>query len=133
MFVAPDPYARLGEVIDTGHCMRHVQVVAGVTHSSTLRAGERVRDMHMLPRGVAIGTFAANGTYANAVDGSSHVALLVSRLSDGLLVVDQWVGQPVHERVLRYRGGEGDACNDGDRFHVIEIVSGDAKAVGWKL
>jgi hypothetical protein len=41
--------------------------------------------------------------------------------SDGLLVLDQWRGQPVHQRVIRYRGGQGDAVNDGDRFYVIEI------------
>jgi hypothetical protein len=117
-FVASDPYARLGEVIDTGHCMRHVQVVAGVTHSSTLRRGERVRGANV-PRGTVVGTFDAEGRYANATDGSSHVAILLEETADGLRVVDQWRGQPVHERLIRFKGGQGTANNDGDRFHVV--------------
>jgi hypothetical protein len=121
-FVAADPHARLGTVVGNGHCMVHVQNVAGVTHSSTLRRGERVRDAADVPRGTVIGTFDANGRYANATDGSSHVAILLSRQSDGLLVVDAWQGQPVHERVIRYRGGSGSAVNDGDAFHVVEVA-----------
>jgi hypothetical protein len=118
-FVAADPHARFGTVVDTGHCMRHVQVVAGVTHSSTLRRGARVRDSDV-PPGTVIGTFNSAGRYANATDGSSHVAILLTKQPDGLLVVDAWQGQPVHERVIRYRGGEGQAVNDADRFYIVE-------------
>jgi hypothetical protein len=118
-FVAADPHARIGTVVDTGHCMRHVQVVAGVTHSSTLRRGARVRDADV-PPGTVIGTFDANGRYANATDGSSHIAILLSKQPNGLLVVDQWVGQPVHERLIQYRGGQGNAVNDGDQFYIAE-------------
>jgi len=39
-----------------------------------------------------------------------------------LLVLDQWIGQPVHQRVLLFRAGEGDAANDGDAFYVIEAA-----------
>lgn len=121
-FVAPDPFARLGEVVDNGHCMRHVQVVAGVTHSSTLRKGAPVRGSNA-PAGTVIGTFDENGRYANAVDGSSHVAILVAEHSNGLLVVDQWVGHPVAQRTLAFRDGAGDAANDGSRFHIVETAT----------
>lgn len=121
-FIADDPYERLGEVIDTGHCMRHVQEVAGVTHSSTLRQGTNVHYTDDVPRGTVIGTFDADGTYANATDGSSHVAILVAKQDDGLLVVDAWVGQPVHERLIRYKDGAGLPCDDGDAFHIVETA-----------
>lgn len=121
-FVAAEPHARLGDIVDNGHCMRHVQVVAGVPHSSMLRRGAKVRDAEDVPRGTVIGTFDANGRYANATDGSSHVAILLARRADGLLVVDQYIGKPVGERLIRYRGGEGSAVNDGDAYHVVEVA-----------
>ena len=102
--------------------MRHVQVVAGVTHSSTLRRGDPVRGSNCAP-GTVIGTFDEDGRYANATDGSSHVAILLAETEEGLLVVDQWVGQPVHERLIRFRDGEGSAVNDGSRFYVVEAPS----------
>lgn len=118
-FVATDPHSCLGDVLDTGHCMRHVQLVAGVTHSSTLRPGLPVRG-NDVPRGTVIGTFDDDGRYANATDGSSHVAIFLEETPEGLLVVDQWVGQPVHERLIRFKGGEGRPSNDGDMFVVVE-------------
>jgi Cu/Ag efflux pump CusA len=123
-FVARDPHARLGEVVDNGHCMRHVQVVAGVPHSSTLRRGAKVKDTEGIPRGTVIGTFDANGRYANATDGSSHVAILLEQLPHGLRVVDQYQSRAggVAERTIRYKGGQGKAADDGDAYHVVEVA-----------
>jgi hypothetical protein len=42
--------------------------------------------------------------------------------TDGLLVMDQWTGQHVHERLIRFRDGRGDAVNDGDRYWTIEVA-----------
>jgi hypothetical protein len=120
-FIAEDTHARLGEAVGSGHCMAHVQAVADVTHSSTLRQGEKVRG-NEIPPGTVIGTFDATGCYANATDGSSHVAVLVEQTPDGLKVVDQWQGQPVHERLIRFKGGRGPACDDGDQYHVVEAA-----------
>jgi hypothetical protein len=39
-------------------------------------------------------------------------------------VYDQWLGQPVHKRLIRFEGGRGSGkgskSNDGKRFAVIE-------------
>jgi hypothetical protein len=121
-FVAADPKQHLGTVVDNGHCMRHVQIVAGVTHSSTLRRGQHVRGSGCAP-GTVIGTFDADDRYANATDGSSHVAIFLAETEEGLRVIDQWVGQPVHERLIRFRDGEGSAVNDGSRFYVVESAT----------
>lgn len=120
-FIAEDPYLFLGEKVDNGQCMRHVQIVANVTHSSTLRRGDWVRSA-TAPYGTIIATFDPDGTYGNHTDGSSHIAILVSRDNEGLRVVDQWSGQPVHERLIRYKNGSGPACDDGDQFYVVETA-----------
>ena len=69
---------------------------------------------------VAIATFDPDGRYGNHTDGRSHAAIFMEQVDDGLLVWDQWHDQPVHQRVIRFRGGEGRWVNDGDRFFVIE-------------
>jgi hypothetical protein len=121
-FVAANPHARLGDVVESGHCLRHVQVVAGVTHSSTLRRGAKVKDADV-PRGTVIGTFGADGKYANATDGSSHIAIFLYQLTDGLRVIDQWQNRKppgVGERTIMFKGGAGKPVDDGDAYYVVE-------------
>lgn len=119
-WIAKDPHAGLGTVVGSGHCMAHVQQLHGVPHSSRLRRGERVRDMADPPRGLIIATFGGNPPrYQNRTDGTSHIAVLVSRNTDGLLAIDQWQGKPVGERVIRYRGGNGTPVNDGDAYYAV--------------
>jgi hypothetical protein len=118
-FVAANPHARLGDVVESGHCMRHVQVVAGVTHSSTLRRGARVRDTDV-PRGTVIGTFNDAGRYPNSMSGDSHVCILLEKLPEGLRVVEQYIPHPVGERTIRYKAGAGPAVDDADRYFVVE-------------
>jgi hypothetical protein len=110
-----------GHVVGNGHCVPFVQQAGGVPHTSKWRRGQKVRGSGVEP-GTVIATFDGDGRYANAVDGSSHVAVLIAETEDGLLVADQWIGQPVHQRTIRFRGGSGNAVNDGDQFHVIEFV-----------
>ena len=121
-FIADDPKQHMGTVVSNGHCLRHVQVVAGVTHSSTLRRGDPVRGASCAP-GTVIGTFDEDGTYGNHTDGRSHVAILLAETDDGLLVVDQWLGQPVHERLIHFRDGAGLAVNDASRYHIVESAT----------
>ena len=122
-FVAANPNARLGEVVGTGHCLPFVQLVAGVPHSSRLRRGEHVLSKgDDLARGTIIGTFNQQGLYANAVDGSSHVAILLERRPEGLWVVDQWRGKAVGTRLIRDKKGVGPAVDDASRYHVVEAA-----------
>ena len=114
----PEDYS--GKVVGNGHCVAFVRESSGAPHTSEWRRGPQVR---FLPgkdqRGLAIATFDTDRRYGNHTDGRSHTAILVVRLDDGLLVWDQWLGQPVHQRTIRFRGGQGDAANDGDAYHVI--------------
>jgi len=121
MIIANDPHKGMGRVIDNGHCMRHVQELHGVPHSSRLRQGDGI-DADT-PRGTIIATFSEEGRYENSTDGASHIAVFLRRNADGSInVIDQWQGQPVHERVIRDKEGEGTANNDASRFYVVETA-----------
>ena len=109
----------LGTVVGDGHCVALVQVCSTVGHTSGWRRGDLVRGGRHLAA-VIIATFNDAGQYANATDGSSHCAILLGEEVNGLLVEDQWQGQPCHHRLISFRNGEGDACNDGDRYYLVE-------------
>jgi hypothetical protein len=114
---APDSY--FGQTVGNGHCVAFVRAASDAPHTSEWRRGENVRAALEVPKGQAIATFDADGRYGNHTDGRSHAAILIARHADGLLVWDQWVLHPVQQRVIRYRGGQGDAVNDGDQFYVV--------------
>jgi hypothetical protein len=116
---AENPEQYEGNVVDNGQCVRYVQTCAGVPHTSRWRPGTIVRDSNVEP-GTAIATFDPDGRYGNHTDGRSHAAIFMEQVEGGLLVWDQWKNQPVHQRVIRFRSGEGRWVNDGDRFSAIE-------------
>ena len=111
----------LGIPVGSGHCVALVRECAGLPPTVTWRRGDPVRGSDCAP-GTVIATFDGDSSYGNHVDGRSHAAILLAAREDGLLVVDQWLGQPVHERVIRFRNGAGDAANDGDRFYIVEVA-----------
>ena len=119
-FVASDHRRYHGKVIGTGHCVPLVREATGAPITTQWRRGANVRENPGLASGTAIATFDPNGRYGNHTDGRSHAALLLAVNADGLLVCDQWVGQPAHQRTIRYRNGVGDPANDGDQFYLIE-------------
>ncbi|HSR76407.1 MAG TPA: BPSL0067 family protein [Xanthobacteraceae bacterium] len=117
-----DPARFDGRVVDNGHCVRFVQIHANMPHTSAWRRGPQVRGSEVA-RGTVIATFGGTPPrYQNRTDGSSHAAVFSSELPHGLSVWDQWRGQPVHNRVIRFRGGQGRAVNDGDAFFTVETA-----------
>jgi hypothetical protein len=123
MFVAQRPHRYLGQTVDTGQCVRFCQIAApGLPHTSEWRRGIKVRG-NEIEAGAVIATFGADGRYENKTNGTSHAAILIAELPEGLRVWDQWVGRPVGERTIRFRGGETDVkpVNDGDQFFVVEL------------
>ena len=71
--------------------------------------------------GTIIATFDPDGTYGNHTDGRSHVAVLLEYNSAGLWCLDQWVGQPVHERLIQFRDGGAKPVNDADQYYTVEL------------
>ena len=83
------------------------------------KKGVQVKNNASIKPGTPIATFGKDGTYLNATDGSSHAAIFCRFVNGGFEVFDQWDGQPVHRRTIRYKNGQGTANNDGDQYHVI--------------
>jgi hypothetical protein len=120
LFLATDPPARhRGQQVGNGHCVPFVQHVSDAPLTMHWRRGRKVRGGDVEP-GTVIATFGENGIYTNRTDGTAHAAILIAEQANGLLVWDQWIGQPVHQRTLRFRGGAGQPINDGDAFFVVE-------------
>lgn len=111
-----------GKVVGSGHCVALVRGCSGLPPTAGWRRGDPVRGSDCAPATV-IATFDSDGSYGNHIDGRSHAAILLAENTDGLLVIDQWLGQPVHQRTIRFRDGAGDAANDGDRYYVVEVTS----------
>lgn len=120
MFIARNPEFYLGTSVGNGHCVAYVRAVSDAPQTALWRQGAPVTDVTLPLVHTIIATFDRQGRYANAVDGSSHAAVFISRHEAGIEVYDQWVGQPVHRRTIRFRGGQGYAVNDADRFYVVE-------------
>lgn len=111
----------VGKTIGDGHCVAYVRHVTGLPATAQWQRGDPVRGGGHAP-GTAIACFGRDGKYTNRTDGSAHCAILIAERSDGLLVWDCWQGQPVHQRVIRFRNGQGNAINDGDQFYAIELA-----------
>lgn len=116
----PDAY--LGEVVGNGHCVPFVQAVAGLPPTAAWSPGAWVQGNRKIPAGTPIATFEKDGTYTSRT--GNHAAIYISQDRTGLWVYDQWRGQPVHKRLIRFEGGlgkqSGSKSNDGTSYRVIE-------------
>lgn len=116
-YVAVEPERWADQVVETGQCVAYVQVACKAPHTSHWRRGGLVKGDASVPPGTAIATFDPDETYGNHTDGRSHAAIYVKQDEHGLTVYDQWVGQPVHQRVIRFNGDR--SVDDGNAFFVI--------------
>ena len=117
---APDSYQ--GQVVGSGQCVAYVQQASGAPLTAQWSQGGLARGNSTIQPGTAIATFGPDGTYTNSTDGTSHAAIYMGQNEAGLQVWDQWKGQPVHQRIIRFQGGAPGVhpVNDGDAFYVID-------------
>jgi hypothetical protein len=116
-FIAPNPEDYEGEVVGDGQCVAFVKEASGAPQTALWRRGADVKGAD-IPKGTAIATF-DNDKYLSLPHGN-HAAIYVDQNAEGLIVWDQWVGHPVSQRTIHFKGGEGYPSNDGDAFSVIE-------------
>ena len=120
--VASQHERHIGAKVGSGQCVDFVREVTGLPPTAHWRRGDPVQGSSHAP-GTAIATFNARGRYPSTMGGDSHAAILRAVHEDGSITVwDAWLGQPVHERVIRDRQGRGDAVNDASRFYTIELA-----------
>jgi hypothetical protein len=119
MHIATNPERYAGRVVGNGSCALFVQRVSRVGLTKTWRRGQRVRN-NSVPQHTIIATFAGDPPrYANRSNGTAHVAVFIRQEPGGLRVWDQWRGQPVHQRTIQFRAGQGRPVNDGDAYFVV--------------
>jgi hypothetical protein len=121
-YIAARPEAFEGRVVGAGHCVDFVKAAAGAPMTVAWREGAPVRGNASIPRGTAVATFEGDGSYTS--ESGNHAAIYLYQDDRGIWVYDQWQGQPVHKRLIRFEGGsgakQGSKSNDGRRFAVIE-------------
>ncbi|MCU1294224.1 MAG: hypothetical protein JWP08_3074 [Bryobacterales bacterium] len=121
-YIASNPKSYDGKVAGTGQCVSFVQQASGAPQTALWKRGKKVKGDLTITKGTAIATFNAVGKYTNSLDGTSHAAIYISQDGLGVVVWDQWKGQPVHQRTIRFQGGAIGVkpVNDGDAFYVID-------------
>lgn len=121
-YIAQNPESYSGTVVGTGQCVAFVEKASGAPVTAQWNRGEKVRGCSAIQKGAVIATFDANGKYTSSMDGTSHGAIYIGQDSIGIQVWDQWTGQPVHQRTIRFQGGAPGVhpVNDGDAFYVVE-------------
>jgi hypothetical protein len=118
-YTCSDPESYDGKIVGNGQCVAFVKKAADAPETDRWKEGVTVRENFLsIPSGTAIATF-VDGKYPNKPTGN-HAAIFVSGDADGIVVWDQWSGQPVHKRKMRFRKGKGSASNDASKFSVIE-------------
>ena len=88
-----------GRVIGDGHCVALIRSCSDAPLTSQWRAGQQVIKTDVTP-GTIIATF-KHGRYPN--QSGWHAAIFIEQDDNGIWVWDQWVGKPVHRRLIRYR------------------------------
>jgi hypothetical protein len=116
-YIATDPAEYKGQAVGNGQCVAFVRIASGAPNTAQWKQGLHVKGA-AVASGTAIATFDPGGGYGNHTDLRSHAAIYVGQDAVGLQVWDQWVGQPVHERTIRFNGHE--PANDGNKFYVID-------------
>ena len=117
-YIANNPAGYDKQVVGNGHCVVFVQTCTCAPQARMWKEGAKVKGALTLQTGTAIATF-KNGVYPNNASGN-HAAIYMSQDAMGIWVYDQWIGQPVHKRLIRFKGGVGSAVDDGDAYSVIE-------------
>ena len=99
-----------------------MKAAVGLPRTAAWQEGAEVRGNHAIARGTAIATFESDGSYTSK--SGNHAAIYPYQDDRGIWVYDQCRGQPMHKRLIRFKGGSGskwgNKSNNGRRFAVIE-------------
>lgn len=108
------------QVVGDGHCVSLIKACSDAPPTQQWRQGRAVytsRKKSIKP-GTVIATF-LNGRYPNKT--GWHAAIYIEHNADGIWVWDQWLGKPVHKRLIRYRNDGATAGNTAQEYRVVEV------------
>lgn len=104
-----------GRVVGDGHCVSLIRLCSSAPVTRDWRPGELVNRINP-PAGTIIATF--EGERYPSVTGH-HAAIFIEQDERGIWVWDQWVGKPVHRRLIRFRDDSATASNTAQRYRVV--------------
>lgn len=113
----PQLYAN--KIVGDGHCVSLIKQCANAPSTNLWRPGDYVlQHQNQLPLGSIIATF-KNGRYPNRT--GYHAAIYISHDDSGIWVWDQWIGKPVHRRLIKNRHDRADAGNTAQEYRIVKI------------
>ena len=105
------------QVVGDGHCVSLIKQCSPAPLTDQWRPGARVLDSQPRP-GTVIATF-KNGRYPNKT--GHHAAIYIKHDSSGIWVWDQWLGKPVHKRLIRFRDDNVNPGNTAQKYRVVHV------------
>ena len=108
-----------GRKIGDGTCVSLIKHCSNAPDTRYWKAGEKVLSLNpgTIPFGTVIATF-KNGKYPNMT--GYHAAIYIRHDQNGIWVWDQWVGKPVHQRLIRIRYDQATASNSAQAYRIVK-------------
>lgn len=105
------------QVVGDGHCVSLIRQCSAAPRTNEWRPGSSVLNSQPRP-GTVIATF-KNGRYPNQT--GHHAAIYIKHDETGIWVWDQWVGKPVHKRLIRIRNDNASPGNTAQHYKIVRI------------
>ena len=117
-FICHNPESFQGHVVGDGHCVSFIKLCSNAPNTINWRPGAQVLSLEKLEYGSIIATF-KDGIYPNQT--GYHAAIYISHDDKGIWVWDQWIGTPVHKRLIRFRNDKAPASNTAQDYSVVRL------------
>ncbi len=117
-YICHQPNSYSGKVIGDGQCISLIKTCSMAPNTDQWKAGDKVLSLPQgtIPAGAVIATF-KNGRYPNMT--GYHAAIYISHDEQGIWVWDQWLGKPVHKRLIRNRVDKATASNKAQKYRLV--------------
>lgn len=118
-YICHQPISYSGKVIGDGQCISLIRTCSMAPNTDQWKAGDKVLSLPQgsIPAGSVIATF-KNGRYPNMT--GYHAAIYISHDEQGIWVWDQWLGKPVHKRLIRNRLDKATASNKAQKYRLVK-------------
>jgi hypothetical protein len=118
-YVCQNPARFANTVVGDGQCVSLIKSCSSAPNTSNWRPGAKILDYpsNSLTKGTIIATF-KNGRYPNK--NGYHAAIYMRHDASGIWVWDQWLGKPVHQRLIRIRHDRAEPANTAQAYRVVQ-------------